>query len=162
MRLKTADGITFLSLLSAIFAFTYVLRGQLLLAGIALLISAILDFFDGKVARMMGQASDFGMYLDSLADVVAFGAIPAMIALVLFSAHPMIVIAALMYLCAGVYRLARFQDTKIKGAFQGMPITVNGILFGALLMLSPHFYAFVAYFIIAALAMVSTVRVKKL
>ena len=41
--------------------------------------SALLDAFDGKVARLLGQSSQFGAQLDSLSDLVCFGVAPAMV-----------------------------------------------------------------------------------
>jgi CDP-diacylglycerol---serine O-phosphatidyltransferase len=161
MKLKVADGVTFLSLVSSLFALHFAIQHQLLYAAIALLISVIFDFLDGKVARMMNQASESGMYLDSLTDIVAFGAIPVFIAFTLFGSSLLLIAASALYLAGGIYRLARFQTTKLKGEFQGMPITLNGI-FVAVLLFFPEKTYFVIYFCLSTILMVSTIKVKKL
>lgn len=56
------------------------LHGHFVRAGLYLLIAAVLDFLDGRIARMTGTESDFGREFDSLADVLTFGMAPALAA----------------------------------------------------------------------------------
>jgi len=95
----------------------YVGSGLLVLAAIAF------DFIDGTVARMGKKptANDFGREIDSLADAVAFGAAPAVIAL---AARPDVpgFFAALFYLCCILVRLALFNLQKEK-SYYGLPST---------------------------------------
>lgn len=162
--LKVADIATFLSLASGVLALVFALESHLKIAGGLLIASLIFDGLDGRIARWMGQGSEFGMYLDSLTDAVVFGAVPAAIALALLPVTPILVAAATVFIAAGIYRLARFQFTKLNGEFQGMPITMNGIFVGIILIFVPasaYAIVFPAYFIASAVAMVSTVRIKK-
>jgi CDP-diacylglycerol---serine O-phosphatidyltransferase len=73
------NSITVLALAFGMTAFTYAASGLIASAIACVLIAAVLDACDGRVARRMNAASRFGAELDSLADVICFGAAPAFI-----------------------------------------------------------------------------------
>ena len=95
-------------------------------AALALMWSVFLDGLDGRIARMTNTVSDFGRELDSLADVIAFGIAPAMLAFawgIQFVAPPTDMITleqlrragylfAFVFLLCGAVRLARFNIQK--------------------------------------------------
>ena len=92
-----------------------------------IIIAGILDALDGKVARMTGTSSEFGIELDSIADVISFGVAPAILIYhyMLFEAGKIGFILAFFYLAAGSIRLAKFNTiatTGKKSSFIGMPI----------------------------------------
>src|SRR5262245_357081 len=58
----------------------YAMRGDLAVAAPFIGVAIVLDMLDGRIARMTGTASDFGLQLDSLADVISFGLAPAILA----------------------------------------------------------------------------------
>ncbi|MBC6444423.1 MAG: CDP-alcohol phosphatidyltransferase family protein [Alphaproteobacteria bacterium GM202ARS2] len=60
-------------------AILYAVESHWQTAVILLLIAALLDFFDGKIARLLGLDNAFGLELDSFADVISFGVAPALI-----------------------------------------------------------------------------------
>src|SRR5215470_15655694 len=62
------------------YSITSTLRGEWDTAAILIGIGYILDGLDGRIARLTNTASDFGIQLDSLADVITFGAAPAILA----------------------------------------------------------------------------------
>lgn len=95
-----------------------------------ILLAAIADGMDGALARQLHSTSPLGGQLDSLADIVAFGAAPAFLLETYFSAAPTLIRfgAALAFLLAGAYRLARFHAQPREGVFQGLPITAAGVL----------------------------------
>ncbi len=102
------------------------LKGDFLWAAIAVIISAIFDMLDGKVARLTGTTSRFGVEYDSLADLVSFGVAPAVLAytwaLIPFGRYGWI--AAFLYLTCTALRLARFNvqvETVEKTRFKGLP-----------------------------------------
>jgi len=99
-----------------------------------IIIAAIFDALDGKIARFTGSSSEFGIEFDSLADVVSFGVAPA-IMFYFYALSDFGVIGyfpAFCFLAAGAMRLARFNVTATtgkKGYFTGMPIpSAAGIL----------------------------------
>lgn len=102
-------------------------NGQFEKASIYILLSLVFDGLDGRVARITNTTSKFGAEFDSLADVIAFGAAPAM--LFYFSVgHQFGKLGALfsaMYVVFGAIRLARFNvmSTEIEpSVFIGIPI----------------------------------------
>ncbi len=96
-------------------------------ACLALLISALMDGLDGKVARLTHSASEFGVQFDSLADLVAFGLAPAVLVWnwQLSELGRLGVAIAFIYAACGALRLARFNvnaHTGSKRFFIGLPI----------------------------------------
>lgn len=107
-------------------------------------LAAVLDFFDGLVARALGVSSEMGKQLDSLADVVSFGVAPAILVqrfLMLFISPVSIMEYILVYspyllAIAGAWRLARFNiDPSQSSYFKGLPIPANGFFWIGFLMI---------------------------
>ncbi|MFO0582916.1 MAG: CDP-diacylglycerol--serine O-phosphatidyltransferase [Anaeromyxobacter sp.] len=103
---------------------------QLYQAALAIFFALFFDAFDGRVARMTKTQSDFGMQLDSLADVISFGAAPALLvfkwALAPLGFAGFFV--SFSFLACGALRLARFNVLAMRGDkgssrfFVGLPI----------------------------------------
>ena len=73
------SGLTLLGLCSGTTAIRFALMGNWKAAVIAIVIAAVLDTMDGRIARMLGADSKFGAQLDSLADLVSFGIAPSVL-----------------------------------------------------------------------------------
>jgi CDP-diacylglycerol--serine O-phosphatidyltransferase len=121
--------ITSFSMICGLASVIMSLEQQLATAGLLVLIAAILDGLDGKVARMTNSASDFGIQYDSLSDLVAFGVAPAVLFYRYFigSDNPfqLYYFLPVMFLLCGAIRLARFNITASiygKRHFTGLPI----------------------------------------
>ena len=75
--------LTYISLLSSVFGMTQAIHGHFKTAIFCLALSGLCDMFDGKIARTKKDRTDdeksFGIQIDSLCDVVCFGAFPALI-----------------------------------------------------------------------------------
>lgn len=100
--------------------------------------AALADALDGRLARALGSCSPLGMELDSLCDAISFCFAPAMM---LYGAYlsewGMIGIAvAGIYLCAGLFRLAKFNNTACqqKSFFIGMSTPVSAIFFATIII----------------------------
>ncbi len=98
-------------------------------SALAVCFAGFFDMFDGRVARMTKTESDFGMELDSLADVVSFGVAPAVIVYkwALWPLGPIGMFAVFAYAACGAIRLARFnvlahRDEGSENHFVGLPI----------------------------------------
>lgn len=117
------------------------------LSTVFIFLAAIVDFFDGFVARLLKASSEMGKQLDSLADVVSFGVAPSLIIYqflrLSFAADenglnistawlwPAFILAA-----AAAYRLARFNlSTGVQYGFKGMPVPVVGLFVACLPMI---------------------------
>ncbi|OEF96390.1 CDP-diacylglycerol--serine O-phosphatidyltransferase [Vulcanibacillus modesticaldus] len=118
-------GNLFLGIIAIILAF----QGAVEYAAIMVIISMLLDGFDGRIARLLNVQSDFGKELDSLSDVISFGVAPAFImyVVVLKDVGPLGWIVTALFPMAGALRLARFNvKPGIPGYFIGLPITAAG------------------------------------
>lgn len=118
--------ITLAALFGGFYAIVMAMNGRFELATVALFLSMVLDSLDGRVARMTNTQSAFGEQMDSLSDMVSFGAAPALVAYIwtLSNLGRWGWIAAFVYLACAALRLARFNvNTGVvdKRFFQGLP-----------------------------------------
>lgn len=155
------------NLLCGMLSLILTLKGQVYPAAWLIAFAVFFDFMDGKVARMLGVSSAFGVEFDSLGDVVSFGVAPAI--LVFSSSLSQIpgvwgaLIAVFFALC-GALRLARFNVVHMPGPFQGLPIPAAGLFLVSWIMarmsLSPYVMAVLVMF--AGGLMISTVSYSNL
>ena len=130
----------------------------------------VLDMLDGRIARMTGTTSAFGLEFDSLADVVSFGVAPAILSFQ-WGLQPLGRIgwaAGFLFVAAAAVRLARFNiqsGSQDKRYFVGMPSPAAACIPAATVFAYPqgfqsasHAVGVLAMVIIPALTMVSTVR----
>jgi CDP-diacylglycerol---serine O-phosphatidyltransferase len=115
------------------------------LAVLVNLLAMVFDFLDGKVARLTGHASEFGVQVDSLSDVISFGLVPAVMFKALaqeeFGLKPRIaLILASFHLFGAVLRLARFNveadlENDDHRYFKGLPSPAAAAGVGSLVYL---------------------------
>lgn len=180
--------LTYLSLISACIGIMFSLSdgGHPFFGALFLMICGLCDAFDGTVARSKKDRSDkekdFGVQIDSLSDLVAFGVLPACIGLALYRREhffgtsllgkfPFILVlllGAVFVLCA-LIRLAYFnitmeetQGTKATGKkfYYGLPVTSASLIFPACLLLI-HFFdslSFIYYIILVLVAVLFIVK----
>jgi CDP-diacylglycerol--serine O-phosphatidyltransferase len=88
--------------------------GRFELAVYLMLLALLLDTFDGRIARRLKATSKFGQEMDSLSDSLSFCAAPAFLVhrAILVPLGAVGVVVSLLYLLAGVFRLARFNLTS--------------------------------------------------
>jgi len=101
-----------MSLASAVTGIVFAFNGHSFSAIICLLVSGLCDMFDGKVARTKKQnleEASFGIQIDSLADIVAFGILPVAIGLSLGLNKPIFALAYALYALCALIRLAYFN-----------------------------------------------------
>lgn len=110
------------------FAIMKALQEQFAWAGSAILLGAVFDMLDGRVARLTKGTSEFGVQYDSLCDLVSFGCAPAIIMYQygLHSYGRIGWIFCFLFMACGALRLARFNVMsgigKASGDFTGLPI----------------------------------------
>jgi len=174
-RMIAPNMITLMALCLGLTAIRLAFEGKFEPAVIAIIVAAVLDGIDGRVARLLKGTSRFGAELDSLADFVNFGCAPALI-LYGFALHNLRSvgwIVALIFAIAMALRLARFnamlddptRPEWKKDYFVGMPAPAGAMT--AMLPLYLHFLGFtfetwaapvvLAYVLAIALLVVSTV-----
>jgi CDP-diacylglycerol---serine O-phosphatidyltransferase len=117
--------LTLTALASGITGVRFAIDGQFDNALIAILVAALFDGLDGRIARLLKAQSKFGEELDSLSDMVSFGVAPALILYMwsLQDARSLGWIAAIIYAVCTALRLARF-NTAI-GAAEKPPWAYN-------------------------------------
>jgi CDP-diacylglycerol--serine O-phosphatidyltransferase len=123
---------------------------QLYRAALAIFFAIFFDMFDGRVARMTRTQSDFGVQLDSLADVISFGAAPALL-VYKWALAPMGFLGLFLsfsFAACGALRLARFNVLAARGDkashrfFTGLPIPLAaGALVSVVIAHYRHFGA---------------------
>jgi CDP-diacylglycerol--serine O-phosphatidyltransferase len=136
--------VTAASLFAGFYSMVATLNGNYSTAAIGIFISAICDGLDGKVARMTGTTSKFGVEFDSLADLVAFGVTPAllMFAWALKPFGRLGWVAAFLFLICAALRLARFNvqvDTVESKRFVGLPTPASACMVASTVLLFYHF-----------------------
>jgi len=105
----------------------YAMRGEYETAAPFIGFAIVLDMLDGRIARMTGTASDFGLQFDSLADVISFGIAPAILSFAwgLSSLGRLGWAVGFLFVTAAALRLARFNIQSAAGGdkryFVGMP-----------------------------------------
>jgi len=156
-RVIVPNIITLIALCLGLTAIRLAFEGRYEPAVVAIVVAALLDGVDGRVARLLKGTSRFGAELDSLADFVNFGVTPALI-LYSFLLHELKAIgwiAVLVFAIAMVLRLARFnvmlddphRPEWKKNFFTGMPAPA-----GALTSMLPLYLSFLGFSIGPAVA----------
>jgi CDP-diacylglycerol--serine O-phosphatidyltransferase len=142
-----------------------------ILAANFIILAAILDSLDGRIARLTRTTSKFGSEFDSLADVVAFGVAPAILTYnwTLGAYGKFGWLVAFLYVACGALRLARFnvQASQSDGKyFKGLPIPGAALVIAMMVHLHHYFNGegdaqslmVLAVFSVLPLLMVSTIR----
>jgi CDP-diacylglycerol---serine O-phosphatidyltransferase len=148
----------------------FAMRGEFATAAPFIGFAIVLDMLDGRIARLTGATSDFGIEFDSLADVISFGVAPSILAFA-WGLHPLGRLgwaAAFIFAAAAAVRLARFNiqtGSVDKRYFVGMPSPAAAAIPASTVFAYPigfHTYAealpALAMVIVPALLMVSTIR----
>ncbi len=115
------------NLFCGFYSLIFSIKGEFKNAAIAVVVAAIFDLLDGKLARLTHATSKFGAEYDSLCDLVSFGVAPAML-MYLWALQPfgrLGMMASFLFATCGALRLARFNvqvGVVEKNYFQGLPI----------------------------------------
>ncbi|WP_347356040.1 CDP-diacylglycerol--serine O-phosphatidyltransferase [Bdellovibrio sp.] len=158
------------NLFSGFFAVIQSIKGNYLYAAYAIVVAAVFDQLDGRLARLTRSTSKFGAEYDSLCDLVSFGMAPGVL-LFLWALQPfgrLGWVACFLFVACGALRLARFNvqaNVVEKNYFQGLPIPMAaGIVASSVLAfqdleLEPlGNYGLLIMTILLALVMVSNFR----
>ena len=127
-----ANIITLLGIVCAITGMLFCFVGKTGFAVVLLTISGICDGFDGyfaKKVRKPHQSSEYGVELDSLADIVCAGVFPVIISMSLGFTHWYNLIIYVLFIMCGITRLTYYNvNSSNKDYFNGVPITVSAFL----------------------------------
>lgn len=159
------------SLFAGFYCMVSTVVGDYRTAALWILASSIFDGLDGKVARLTGTSSKFGVEFDSLADVVSFGAAPGLL-MYCWALRPfgrLGWLAGFLFLACAALRLARFNvqvDTVESKRFVGLPTPAAASMVSATVLFFYHMgwpasynkFLILALIYFLALLMVSNVR----
>ena len=127
------------------------LEGEIVNACWFIILAGFLDALDGKVARLSGVSSRFGIELDSLADFSSFGVAPAVLIYSLkleaLGKLGWIIISAIYIMAAG-YRLAKFNlyaDTEEKKEFVGLPVPAAALALVSFIIFCHYLWGMVLF-----------------
>ncbi|MBL8025608.1 MAG: CDP-alcohol phosphatidyltransferase family protein [Fibrobacteres bacterium] len=152
-KIVLPGAITSLSILCGLFAVIFAFNedliahhgGWLVVSSWLVILAAMIDGIDGKIARMTNSSSEFGIQYDSIADVVTFGMASTIVIYrqIIMDAvvnNPAYYIIPIIILLCGAIRLARFNTTAStsgKKCFYGLPIpAAAGTMMALFLFLS--------------------------
>lgn len=131
---------TLCALLSAFLGIYFAIQGVIYFAVIGILWAVLFDWLDGLVASKMKNRTDsqraFGVQLDSLADVVSFGVLPAMVLLNYTNYNWWFVPVAFITVAACVFRLAYYNIYGLTASkkYTGLPADHNGLIFSVVFL----------------------------
>lgn len=147
MKKHIPNILTLLNLLSGIIAVIFAVEGNLIGAGIFVILGIFFDFFDGFVARLLKVEGELGKQLDSLADMVTSGVVPGIVMFQLIrnslsdwtsesllpsslveEGYSYLPFIGLLITLASAYRLANFNiDARQSNSFIGVPTPANAL-----------------------------------
>ena len=129
-----ANIMSMLNLVFGIFCIYFAVQGKFIVSAAMVMVSVLLDAFDGRAARYFNCQSELGKNLDSLCDLVGFGVAPGF--LLYYFIKPLLgefaLIFTVVFALCGAYRLARFNVLNIHDYYVGVPITFAGLAVGFL------------------------------
>ncbi|MBC8343730.1 MAG: CDP-alcohol phosphatidyltransferase family protein [Bacteroidetes bacterium] len=149
MKLLTKNLANIFTLTNLFLGFTGIINtlyGDPVAGALLLILAAVFDFLDGATARILKSQSKLGKQLDSLADIVSFGILPATILHVLlikshqdwiyrmhFTGLPLVSLLAFIFVIAAALRLAKFNlDDNQLHVFKGLPTPAAALFVAAL------------------------------
>jgi len=132
--------LTALNLAFGFFSIINAVKGNFSAAAWFILGGWLLDILDGRLARMTGTESDFGVEFDSFADLITFGVAPAVLLWTFYlKDYPLGKFVCFIYVLAIAIRLARFNVKVSAGErekfFEGLPSPISGSLWAVLVLL---------------------------
>lgn len=165
------NAFTFINLSFGILAILATFENNYFLSSIFIILAALVDRYDGRVARFLQVSSDLGKELDSLADLVSFGVAPSILVFLVFNLKDLDptgllgIIILLTFPICGAFRLARYNATTFEGVFTGVPITAAGSFMALLVLFTkganiPAIIPTILMFI-GSYSMVSNFKLKK-
>lgn len=169
--------LTYMSLASTVVGLCFCIDRNPHGALICLMVSGFFDMFDGTVARTRKRTADeiaFGMHIDSLTDLGAFGILPAMVLYALGGTEPWFMAVMIFYALTALIRLAFFdvQEAKNVGSgekrryFTGLPVTNAAMIIPGLqlinLLIGLDFrYFYMGSLIAVGIAFITPFKLKK-
>ena len=163
--MKLADIFTVGNLCCGIVSILLAIDGHYDFSALLLFLAVVFDVLDGKIAGLLHQKNLFGKQIDSMSDLVSFGVAPALLYYSMSSPGALGIAVSLFFVACGMLRLARYNISEGTG-FEGVPITVNGVLFPLLFLVVSSFPESLNYwpiiFLIQGFLMISSFKITRI
>ncbi len=166
------NSATALNIICGFLSIVYASNSEFKIAALLIFSAAFFDLLDGIIARITRSSSMFGVELDSLADIISFGAAPAFLIyksyLIQYGLAGILISSLLVVF--GAFRLARFnvqiEDISTKLDFKGLPVPVTAITFASIILfyhngitiIKPFSQAVIPLVLLLSFLMVSNIR----
>lgn len=171
--------LTYIGVVSAVIGVGLAMYGRTSMAIVCLMISGFCDLFDGSIARTRQRTENekkFGIQIDSLADMVCFGLLPAAIGFSIGLTHWFETAALVIFVLAALIRLAyynvtedelQFGENTSRVYFDGLPVTTVAIIIPLVYTLRPvmkngFLLLYAITLLVTAAAFLLKIKVKKL
>lgn len=171
--------LTYIGVVSAVLGIGLSMYGRTSMAVVCLMISGFCDLFDGTIARTKKRTENemkFGIQIDSLADLVCFGVLPAAIGFSIGLTHWFEAAALIIYVLAALIRLAyynvteeelEFSENTRRVYYDGLPVTTVAIIIPMIYTLRPvmksgFLLLYAICLLVTAAAFLLKIKVRKL
>jgi CDP-diacylglycerol--serine O-phosphatidyltransferase len=152
---------TFLNAFFGFLSIIYTLDNDFVAATYCIIAAAVMDFWDGRLARAFNSVSGFGTELDSLCDAISFCLAPAILLYnwYLVSLDLLGIVVCGFYLCAGLSRLAKFNVSghHNKEFFTGLPTPIAAFFISSFVLSSAWIDRSPFYFLLTDAGLVGTI-----
>lgn len=166
LKSQIANFLTLTNLSLGGFAICFIILDKPHMSLVFIFLAALLDRYDGMTARKLNIVSDLGKQLDSMSDLISFGAAPAFLLYqgVLHKFGGPGAFFTILFLAMGAVRLSKFNLQENTSYFSGLPIPAAGIVvtLSYLLIGKIPDFAFMFIILIFAILMVTPFRMKKI
>ncbi len=171
--------LTYVSLVISIVGMTNAIQENFRIAILCLAVSGLCDMFDGKIARTKKDRSEeakkFGIQIDSLCDVICFGALPIVICYCIGMKTPIGITVCSLYGVCSVIRLGYFnvmedkrqkEEGGVREYYQGLPITSMAIILPFVYLIRKYtgtHFLFLLHIVVVIVGVlfISNIKVKK-
>jgi len=171
--------LTYIGVASAVSGIGLAMYGRTSMAIVCLMISGFCDLFDGSIAKTRVRTENekkFGIQIDSLADMICFGLLPAAIGFAIGFTHWYEAVALILYVLAALIRLAyynvtedelQFREKTARTHYDGLPVTTVALLLPLVYTLRPVMRSgfhllYAVTLLLAAAAFLVKIKVRKL
>ena len=160
---KKRNLITFIGIVFSIIGITFCNYRQTYYAAIMLVFAGICDAFDGAFAKKINDNStEYGVQLDSFADIISSGVLPVLICMSLGYLNLINIFIYILFIMCGIIRLTYYNVHSSKSKnFTGIPITSSTIVIPLLILFTKNEVAHMVALTLLSFGFVSNFNIKK-
>ncbi|MCD6367665.1 MAG: CDP-alcohol phosphatidyltransferase family protein [Candidatus Aenigmarchaeota archaeon] len=168
MKEQISNALTITNLSLGFISLFFIFQGFFTQASYLIVVAVLIDCINGTIARVLKIDDDMGKNLDNISDVISFILTPAVFSYFVLSKEITFPLSyvffalSLFFVVSGVYRTARINVEVSSDLFNGMPTTVNGLIFPGMYLLGIFsVYTVSGWMILSSVFMLSRFRIKR-